>query len=61
MRKATDRALTKRFVDGLAPEAKPYPQFDANLAGLGCVCTPPAARPISCSTGTSTAGRGGFS
>ena len=35
MRKSTDRALTKRFVDGLMPEAKPYPQFDANLAGFG--------------------------
>ncbi|MGT2503865.1 tyrosine-type recombinase/integrase [Bradyrhizobium guangxiense] len=35
MRKSTDRALTKRLVDGLMPEAKPYPRFDANLAGFG--------------------------
>ncbi|SHG15729.1 site-specific integrase [Bradyrhizobium erythrophlei] len=35
MRKATDRALTKRLVDGLVLQAKAYPQFDANLAGFG--------------------------
>jgi hypothetical protein len=35
MRKATDHTLTKRFVDGLAPQAKAYPQFDAKLAGFG--------------------------
>lgn len=35
MRKTTDRALTKRFVDSLTPEAKAYPRFDANLGGFG--------------------------
>ena len=35
MRKNTDRALTKRFVDSLTPEAKAYPRFDANLSGFG--------------------------
>lgn len=44
MRKANDRALTKRYVESLKPAGAPVVVFDAGLAGFGVRVMPSGHR-----------------